>query len=331
MVTMRPFDETDADYRAVVDIFNAIWPEYPMSVSQLKHWDTCRNPKYKYTRILGELDGRAVASCVFGESQWTHVPGKYFVGVNVHPDFQRRGIGTQLYDHIVSVIAGYEPKPEALTSDTREDKPAYVRFLTKRGFVQKMREQSSRLDLQAFDPERFREVVERVEAMGVEIVTAAELEKRDPDWWREHYELDWIVGQDIPTMDPIVKRDFEVFRKAYDGPGFVPEMYLIALLDGRQIGTASLWELPASPDRLYTELTGVVPEHRRKGIATALKVRSLELGKKTGAAWVDTDNNDQNPMYLLNVRLGFKPMPGWLVFRKELEPGELERPRAAAE
>jgi len=324
MVTIRPFDESDEDYQTVVDIVNALWPEYPISVEQMKHWDASREKKYRFTRIMGELDGKVVASGVYGESSWTHVPGKYFVAVNVHPDFQRRGIGTRFYDHMVTEIAGYDPKPTTLTSDTREDKPDYVRFLTKRGFVQKLREQSSRLDLRAFDPGAFRDVVERVEAMGVEIVSVAELELRDPDWMKEYYELDWIVSQDIPTVDPLVKRDFEVFKKHMEGPGFVPEMFLIAILDGRQIGTASLWEQPASPDRLYTELTGVVPEHRRKGVATALKVRSLEIGKRTGAKWVDTDNNDQNPMYLLNVRLGFEPMPAWLIFRKELQPGELE-------
>ena len=325
MVKIRAFDGSDADYAAVVEIVNALWPEFPIAVSQLKHWDACREEKYRFTRIMGERDGRVVASGVFGDSQWTHVPGKYFIGINVHPDFQRQGVGSQFYEHMIREITEYEPAAIALTSDTREDKPDYVRFLTKRGFVQKMRDQTSRLDLEAFDPEEFLDVVERVEAMGVEIVSAAELEKRDPDWWREHYELDWIVSQDIPTMDPITKRDFETFRKAYDGPGFVPEMYLVALKDGRQVGTASLWEQPASPDRLYTELTGVLPRFRRKGIATALKVRSLELGKKTGARWVDTDNDDTNPMYLLNVKLGFRPLPAWLVFRRDLGPGDLAR------
>jgi hypothetical protein len=39
---------------------------------------------------------------------------------------------------------------------------------------------------------------------------------------------------------------------------------------------------------------------------------------------IQTDNEEKNPMYDLNVRLGFRAVPAWLLFRKLL--GEIRTP-----
>jgi len=65
-------------------------------------------------------------------------------------------------------------------------------------------------------------------------------------------------------------------------------------------------------------LPGVVRSHRRKGVATALKVRTFKIAAERGYKHIDTDNEENNPMYDLNVQLGFKLKPQWLVFKKSL-------------
>jgi hypothetical protein len=45
---------------------------------------------------------------------------------------------------------------------------------------------------------------------------------------------------------------------------------------------------------------------------------AFEFAKAQGARSIQTDNEEKNPMYDLNVRLGFKPIPAWLIFAKEL-------------
>ena len=67
------------------------------------------------------------------------------------------------------------------------------------------------------------------------------------------------------------------------------------------------WISLAEPAKLYTGLTGVLRSHRRRGIATALKVTALEMAKARGVRTLETDNEENNPMYLLNVELGFEP------------------------
>ena len=58
--------------------------------------------------------------------------------------------------------------------------------------------------------------------------------------------------------------------------------------------------------------------HRRRGIATAIKVRSIRFAKDLGYRAIQTDNEENNPMYDLNLRLGFRPTKAWLQFRMEV-------------
>jgi GNAT superfamily N-acetyltransferase len=83
------------------------------------------------------------------------------------------------------------------------------------------------------------------------------------------------------------------------------------------VGYTGLWLSEAHPAKVFTGLTGVVRSHRRKGIATALKVHGFSRAKEHGARWIETDNEEKNPMFELNMRLGFKPTPAWTEYRRQ--------------
>ena len=68
----------------------------------------------------------------------------------------------------------------------------------------------------------------------------------------------------------------------------------------------------------WTGGLGVIREFRRKGIATALKIKAIEALLKKGITEIRTDNEENNPMYKINVALGFKPVPFSLEYIKEL-------------
>ena len=91
-------------------------------------------------------------------------------------------------------------------------------------------------------------------------------------------------------------------------------------LDGDEyVGDSMLALNLADPTKLQTDLTDVIRSHRRRGIATALKVHALSKAKTTEAEFVETDNEENNPMFGLNQKLGFKAVPAWIEYRLVLD------------
>jgi GNAT superfamily N-acetyltransferase len=314
---IRPFTYSDRDYRAVVAIANAIEPDTPSSVAAWKHWDSTREEKYLFRRVVGEVEGNIVASTAYGHTAWTHQPDKYFVYVEVLPDWQQRGLGSRLYHFIGEQLA--QRLPKKLVSFTREDHTEAVRFLRNRGFEQVMRIQVSRLDSSRFDTARFADKLRQVWDSGIEIKTLGQLAESDPDWQQQVYDLEWQCLQDVPTTDPFTKRSLESFVTSTLGsPNLLPDAWFVALDGGDYVGLSVLWRNLATDKLLETGLTGVLRSHRRRGIATALKVRAIEYARKHGEATIVTDNEENNPMYQLNLSLGFRPHPAHLDFEKML-------------
>ena len=63
---------------------------------------------------------------------------------------------------------------------------------------------------------------------------------------------------------------------------------------------------------------GVLKDFRRKGIATALKIKAIEKLIEKGVTEIRTDNEENNPMYKINVALGFEPVPFSLEYMKKI-------------
>lgn len=67
-----------------------------------------------------------------------------------------------------------------------------------------------------------------------------------------------------------------------------------------------------------TGVTATRREYRRRGLATALKLHIIQFAKAHGVQEIFTTNDSQNPMYQLNLALGFKPQPSWVRVEKQL-------------
>jgi GNAT superfamily N-acetyltransferase len=318
MITIRPFEPTDADYEAFAALVWAVWPEYRDTVEELRHRDETRDRELFFERFLVESEDSIVASGLCCEPWWSVQPGKYYVAIEVHPDHRRQGIGMALYNHLMRQLAEHEPAK--LLSSTREDCADGVRFLTQRGFKQVMRYPISHLDVAGFDPKPFAKKVAQVEASGVNILPLAEIATVWSDWKQRLYELGWEIAQDVPSPDPLTKQPFDVFQtRVLGAPDFDPQAWFIALEGDQWVGMSNLWLPKGDPDKIYTGLTGVVRSHRRRGIATAAKLRGIDYAKQRGAKIIETDNEENNPMYFLNLALGFEPQPAMIDFEKQIE------------
>ena len=317
MFQIRPFDYTAQDYNAVLAVSNAVWPDLGETVALWQHRDDARDKNYFYQRFVVTDTAQVLAVGFCMETAWLYRPGKYFLRIDVHPAHERQGIGTALYDHMRQLLAKRDLAPTMLVSHTREDKPQGFHFLEKRGFAQVMRSPVSKLVVANFDATKFAGVLEKVRAAGIGLYSVAELATFDADWQRQLYELDWICTQDEPLPDAPTRPPFEEYvNLIFNQPNFLPGASFVALEQGQYVGMTTCTRSASNPSLISTDFTGVLRTHRRQGIATALKLLTIDYAQRYEFALIETGNEEHNPMLQINVALGFQPEPAWVDFQK---------------
>ena len=325
MYTIRPYKATtEEEYAALVDINNAAWPDDLSTIASWRFHDD-RWPQDKLRqRFVVESGGQLVTEGAYMEPFWANAPDKYVYFYSSLPAHEEQiDLHQLIYDYVLAQVAEREPK--ILGTDIREDRSSRVQWLQSQGFVVKMREAVSELDITSFDFGRFNGAQERVAGAGVKIIPLAELREKDPNWMEKLYEMLWEIEQDVPEVDPPKKEPFEEFVKGFGDPNFWPEGWMMAIDPaagggdpvGAYVGVSMLGKNLAMPQRIQTWLTGVVRSHRRKGIALAMKLQAIEFAIQNGGTAIRTGNEENNPMLGINKALGFVEIPAYLAFDKQ--------------
>ena len=102
MFGIRPFERTEADYKAVARLQAATWADCLNSVAMWKRAEALRDPRSLVQRLVAVDQGDIVGLAVLLEPERQYEQGKYDLSIAVRPDHQRKGIGSAL------VIAGQE-------------------------------------------------------------------------------------------------------------------------------------------------------------------------------------------------------------------------------
>lgn len=293
------------DYAALAEVGSAAFPGVPHSADELRD-DDIETPPMKQRRWVAELDGRVVGTTSYFQIQSRYHPQKFWMDGFVHPEHQRRGIGAALLQEVLAAIGPFDPI--LLRTATREDVPHTFAFLGRRGFAEGKRTWRSWLELASFDFSRFSSAV----PAGIEICTLAELQSQ-PGWEQSLVDLYNAVQTDIPDIDPAAVVPLDQFRQSQlENARFMPDLYHIARDGDRWVGMTSLWKA-FQPGEIDTGVTGVLREYRGRGIALALKLRSLAAAGARGYQRVETQNASTNrPMLAINEMLGFVKEPAWI-------------------
>ena len=304
----------------MVEISNLLYAPHKTTEAEARYDDEHFDKKYFLRRWVGEdpEDGAAVATAEISHMPWSFHPQKFWMDLEVHPEWQRRGIGQAMYEAMGEELRAKDAI--VLRSSARESMMHSVHWLEKRGFVEKMRNWESHLDVASVDGAKFAPKATVPE--GVEIVTLAEEQAKDPGCLRRVFDMVNEIGPDIPNPDVFTASTYEMFLSGIENPDSLHDGYFLAKAGGRYVGISNLWRSEGSPDVLYQGLTGVVREHRGRGLAWALKMRTIAYAREHGFRQIRTWNNTMNrPILNINEALGFVRQPVWITFQKDLAPG----------
>ncbi len=315
--TIRKFRCDDKDYQNIAHLESLVFPNRPVTGDELQYQDKHRDKKYLQQKLVLEKGTQFAGYCQFGERSWSYVEGGYYFHIIVHPDFRNMGGGTLLFDRFLHELN--DRNIIKLSTFSREDQKDGIRFAKKRNFKEMMRFPDSELDVQSFEFQPFSMLIKKIEEEGIEIINLNDVENRIPDWKRTLYKTDCEINDDIPSVDPPTHPKYEQWEKeVFEPKRFNPNTYLLAIKNEKIVGMTCIKHMLADPKKMATSITGIVRSHRRKGLATLLKALCIEKAKQLGIKTIITDNEENNPMYTLNLKLGFKPLPAWIQFDKEL-------------
>ena len=239
-----------------------------------------------------------------GQNRWR-------ANIRVVPDRRGQGLGTEMLERLEAHVRS--KRASKLQGAVRGEEADGIRFAEKHGYREFHRRFDSYLDVSAFDASGFDRPEALASRAGVRIAGYDVLEREATDkiaFQRSTYESLSTTQMDIPRPEPMPPPPpFEAVREVYfEGETFARDASVIAMLDGRVVGTSITIIDPEGV--AYTVYTGVDKSQRGKGIALAMKLAILERLKARGTKIFGTTNDEANaPMRGINAKLGYVIAP----------------------
>ena len=292
---------SDQDWSDAATIRNRFFWNQPLTSEEMRTWYAQAVASGRPDqRVLGYEDGEPVA--YGGARKNIHSEGgkDYWLMVCVDPareDNQR--LFGEMLDHATKIASDFGA--ETIRFEARSDYEWSLHAFQARGFDLSTRLPVSSLKLQ-----------ERVTSMPIlaeehRILSCNQLKAERPSTWdHDCWRVEMDVAADLPLPFPFVESSLEDYREELNDPllNFDAQFYYLV---GEEIaGVTQLFPSLINPKLALNGLTGTRRDFRRQGIATRLKQASAHWAKLNGIEEIFTDNEENNPMYQLNLQLGFE-------------------------
>ena len=300
---IRPF--TPEDSAAVAALARAANPHWLWTAASLSH-EYESEPQRARANWLVAVDGGEVVGWASANLTWQVASaGVAGLWVVVRRDREGRGIGSELFARSEAHLRACSARKV-----TSYAIPGFrgETFAAARGFTIARREQLYEIDLRAVD------LPASSPPAGAEIIQLAEVRERV----HELYELFVAVEAGMPADEPWTGSTFAEWQAdVWRHPHLDGEASVVAIVDGRAV--AASWLL-VDGRFAEVEVTGTLPEFRRRGLARASKLASMRLAAERGVERIVTGTDFENPgMLALNDALGFRRVAVQLELSKLLD------------
>ena len=300
------FDSSDEHFALLVSLQDVLWP-YPW-----KNWESvkmCRYdaalipPKCKAQLDFIRYDGRVIGWGATHHDQWGFDPNLLDSTLTIPQEDKYLDCAQQYLEYQIKRARKMNVKIFRAWSSIGSD--WYKGFYKKNRFEISLLEYISEINLDKFFIKNFESSVSRFDKNTYIISNLKELKKLHSDWEMKLFNLWKQIEHDVPS-DINLDIELDLWKSSIFCPWFKEEDTYIVTDGDKWIALSSYTRSLRSRHEISTELTGVLPNYRRQGICSAVKLHSLLDLKKKGFKKVFTGNEENNPMFQINLMLGFK-------------------------
>ena len=321
MISIKNFTATDIEFKELARIDNLVNHDSISHPDDDKNAWEIRDKSLVKDRLLLYNDNILIGVMYYSQGRDENSRTTFYT-TNLDPTYNHNGYRNLLYNKMLEKIKKYNCNKLFTHIYDHPNYKEHKKSLIKNCFklVQTNREYSC--DIRKIKTKKYFPLIEKLESKGIKFYDS----KEEMSDWPDHYikleELIWAYSQDFPIPEGIkhTRTPFDQFMKyCIDFEENCYGIEIIAVLNDKYIGSTDISVYPkAEPHKGWTGSLGVLRDFRRKGIATALKIKAIKGLLKKGVTEIRTDNEENNPMYKINIALGFKPVPFSLEYMKEI-------------
>ncbi len=321
MAEIKKFTETDFEFTEIARLYNMVSHDDKEHVDDLKDAWAIRDQSLIRDRLFLYKESMVIGYLGYGQGRGENKQNCYF-NIFLDPDYNGNGYRKLLYAEMLKEVRAFNCNRLYMSIYEHENYDESKKLLINNGFKNDFKVRESSLDLGSVVLDEYSSLIGKLDSKGIQFYDAKNEMKDFPDHYQKLEELMWDYFQDMPMPEGInhTRMPFDQFMKHQNR--FEKKLYGIQIIavDGEKyIGATDIYVRSKSdPYKAWTGSLGVLRKYRRQGIATALKVKAFETLCKKGVKTVRTDNEENNPMYLINVALGFTPEPYSLEYQKEI-------------
>jgi len=234
------------------------------------------------------------------------------------PGWLRKGVGDLLLDQLCKDLL--DVKAVTVSCHEQTSKAELISLLTVRGFEEVNRQLDSRLKLADVSANSL--IEKPLEKGGITISTLTNERKTDPGYVEKLYRLNLMLAEE--NADVGFKPPAYDAREALmwlEMPYVLPDGYFIAKDGDRYVGVVDVNLHDRLPRGVTLNVTGVLPQYRRRGIATVLVSQAIAFAKTSSYLVMRTFNQPSEKSLLQLIRrMGFKTESEIITLEKLVRP-----------